>query len=467
MRISFLLLFGAAALVVAFLPSVDASSIVDNEAAKNDACHVVQDVHDDRQLNNLNDNDGNDNDGNDNDEYEDDDYDDEEDDDDSDDSDVDDDDDSDDDDEAVYAEYVHDTILPPNQVQHFQWKSDNSIMDPYAARIGLSPKLVATIDKFAQDLSLYSLIHDILYQAPCNSDGGRFYQQVLGDNNATNANTTTTLLWSVQRPGDYFQSDMHWLSAGDELTHEYSIRMLWKGGFYSILQAIGDYFQLESLAIQGVGFLAVTYANQGGIHYDFKDVQGKAFNVLIPLVLPQNNTDPEFKIMDKNEVYAAIKFHSSEAVLVGDTTWHGTRDCDFTLTQEMRVMLSIYIADLQEDNVEIISEDRTAIFPVPGVVDWLWAQRGRHWRKDGTTDGVDLGRRPFRAKDRLSECREMAERGDCKSGSDPFWTRKMCPTSCHVYVDHDDYQPGVDRSIVIGDLPLKEQDQSEEETNVD
>jgi len=364
----------------------------------------------------------------------------------------------------VYAPHTNTFAISQNQVDLFRWKHDGRIIDEYGARIGLPPTLTSKVQAFAQELKILDLLHHILYEDPCDNDRGRFYKQVYQRERETREDTNdspnrdssaTNLLWAVQRPGNHFLSDIHWFAPADEWTHEVMLRLLFQGGFRETLQAIGDYFHLNTLTIQSVGFLAVSYAENEGMHIDFEDA-GKAFNLLVPIVLPINNTEPEFKLIGFNEttenIHAAIKLEKNVGVLVGDKTWHGTRDCDHTPTRQMRVMLSVYLADLTRENVDVIAQDRTAIFPVQGEVNWLWAQQGRHWRKNSQSNEMDFGRRPFMAEDKWEECTELASDGDCISGEDPFETRLYCPESCQVYIPDYMYRPGIDRSIVIGDL---------------
>jgi hypothetical protein len=79
------------------------------------------------------------------------------------------------------------------------------------------------------------------------------------------------------------------------------MQVLLSGEFHSTLETIGEHFKLDTLAIQSVGFLAVSHAVHEGIHHDFENVQGKAFNFLTPVLLPSSSsTEPELKIVGSN-----------------------------------------------------------------------------------------------------------------------------------------------------------------------
>ena len=56
---------------------------------------------------------------------------------------------------------------------------------------------------------------------------------------------------------------MHWFDAGDEASHEDSLRALAKGGFDEVLNGIGHYLGLNHLTAFSIGLLAVTKADKG------------------------------------------------------------------------------------------------------------------------------------------------------------------------------------------------------------
>lgn len=255
-----------------------------------------------------------------------------------------------------------------------------------------------------------------------------------------------------------YHSSFH--SAGsDERTHESMLQMLIQGGFETVLEGIGNHYQLDGLFVQSVGFLTTSYCERGYLHWDFKDVDGKFFNFLIPVHSPEN-AGPELNVagrrVEDNEtviVGTKVKYDSSFGVLVGDDTLHGTLECDHRPDSELRIMLSIYLADVTDENVANVSYDDTAIFPVPERDEWLWPQRGRHWRRDQCLIKGDLGRLPMTYPDDPEKCRKVAEEGKCDSN--PKNARYHCPRACNVYVDDFEYQPGVERRKVLGEFDFE------------
>lgn len=83
-------------------------------------------------------------------------------------------------------------------------------------------------------------------------------------------------------------------------------------------------------------------------------------------------------------------------------------------------------------------------------MDWIWAQRGRHWSKDGTASlAHDKGRRPFVAKDELEGCEERvgANKEKCLVNGPE---RMLCYATCGFFMSEDEFRPGDERTEVFG-----------------
>jgi hypothetical protein len=52
--------------------------------------------------------------------------------------------------------------------------------------------------------------------------------------------------------------DLHWVDTADERGYEEVLQVLERSGFDDVLDEIGQYFQSESLAVTGVGFMLAT-----------------------------------------------------------------------------------------------------------------------------------------------------------------------------------------------------------------
>lgn len=352
-----------------------------------------------------------------------------------------------------FQEHLQET-LEPGQLSLLKWKDTGEVIDPYAAVIGLPEKLIPTIQAYVKRLRILQGLKHVMYENPCDPEDGRFYET---ENPHVHQELPflqrDDLHWYAQRPGSHWKSDMHWFAGSDERTHESVLQMLFQGGIDEVLDAIGTHYkELDGLFIQSVGFLGVTHCEHGYLHKDFNNVDGKFFNLLIPVSSPENagtelNVARERTVNNETAIVGTEIKYSEFGVLVGDETLHGTRECDHRPDGEVRVVMSIYLADITDHNVDQVSSDNTAIFPVPKVQEWLWAQKGRHWRRDQCM-GHDLGRKPIQLLDHSERCKQVAKYGKCETK--PKLARKHCPQSCNVYMEDWEYRAGLERSAVMG-----------------
>ena len=257
--------------------------------------------------------------------------------------------------------------------------------------------------------------------------------------------------WSIERPGKKWFSDMHWFNTGDELAHEDLLRALAKGGFDQVLNGIGKKMGLDTLNVDSICFMAVTNCEAQYLHHDFDDVDGKAFHLLLRISNPED-AGPELMVASGNnhnhDKQGEIGFGPNSGVLLGDRTYHATRQCDHRHKREVRITLSIWLSDLTTDLAGILASSDTSIFPLHPASDWVWAQRGRHWSKnDGRSLMNDIGREPFNVVDEVDGCKaELCMEEEEGDG----WYRNKCAKTCKVYMDDDEYKPGTARSQVYG-----------------
>ena len=331
--------------------------------------------------------------------------------------------------------------LKPGQAEILHWE-DGSVVQDYAARVGLPPTLVPTLKAYVKEIGLLDIMTNMLYDDPLPPDGVRWFSFQSPYQKGAKADEMRNFTWNVERPAKKWKSDMHWFNTADELSHEDGLRALAKGGFDEVLKGIGEKFGLDSLHIDSFGFVAVTNCDRGFIHTDWEDVEGRAFNFLVGIASPED-AGPELVVegKQKGEVY----YGSNAGILVGDGTRHGTRECDHRAKRGVRITCSIYLADPTEDNLDILSDDTTSIFPPTGEIagKWVWAQRGRHWRKDGGGNGLvgDLGRSPVAFKDFKKGC----TKDDCTDDD-----RNNCMKTCKVFMDDREYKTGKERREVMG-----------------
>jgi len=359
--------------------------------------------------------------------------------------------------------------------------NNNFIIQEYIARVGLPLHFVPTMTKYIEDIGLMDLIlHTMLGDDGTSSnqlepdDDMKFHEFHIKNMSSATAttkeieNNNITLTWDIYRPGSDWNSDMHWFSVADEMAYEHIIRALGHAGLDDVFDSIGRHYNLSSLDIDGIGFVAVTHCEEGKIHTDFDDGYGKGFNLLIGISSP-DNSGPEFLV--QNDTHRGeIHYKPEYGLLVGDGAYHGTNNCDYRagrrIEDSIRISISIYLGEMTDDNGEDLSDDSTGSFPSTLAYEHMISQGGRHWSADnhGTILNGDYGRSKFthlltekktiiivendnddnddddrvKVTVKRTNCSKLKEQGKCISNEN---TREQCPITCNIFIDDTIYQP--------------------------
>jgi hypothetical protein len=70
--------------------------------------------------------------------------------------------------------------------------------------------------------------------------------------------------------------------------------------------------------------------------------------------------------------------------MMGDDTFHATTPVDYRLTKEFRLSATIYVAQVDESNVDAIINEYTRIYPPPDR-DLLLSWAGKYCKRDDPT----------------------------------------------------------------------------------
>lgn len=334
---------------------------------------------------------------------------------------------------TIPSDFVHSPRLKPGEIETIRWSDTNKTVNPYSLRVGLDPMVSRELLAYATKLGIVDMYWDLLQRKKPMKPGSHEMFRFDPEDNE--------LLYYVNRPSKEWKSNMHWANAANEHTHEEYLKVLARGNFDVTLDAIGRYFHLDGIMIQGVCFIGVSHCEKGYIHNDMTGTEGKFFNILFPLVLVEN-APPELILRDDYTGREGLaKYLPNEAMVVGDDAYHGTASCDYqrdTELQGIRITASIYIADVNVQNVNEIMADDTTIFPVPEHEEWYTASRGRHWKPstDAATSRPSLkndpGRKPIAVHDGWSNCTELASGGACDR--DIWKMRANCLKTCRVLI---------------------------------
>lgn len=147
------------------------------------------------------------------------------------------------------------------------------------------------------------------------------------------------------------------------------------------MKSLGNYLGLDGLVCYHLTFIGVTYLRRSFIHYDFKKTDGKAFNVIIPLMLA-NVSEPELDVQSNGgKILAGYRYRYGEASVVGDNAYHGTAAANYLGMGQMQMAATVCIADVNADNVNGILADYTQAYP-PKNATMLLSKAGLHWKRD-------------------------------------------------------------------------------------
>jgi len=256
--------------------------------------------------------------------------------------------------------------LDPGEVAHLTWADGRSFNDPLY-RIRLPHRLRTELLKYCDRMGIIDLFRQLTGPKPLNP-GDTEYVDLNGVN------------WFVQGTEAYWNSNMHWVSPGDEDAQQSYLSALGASGFDEVLDAFGTSLGLDGLVCYHVTFIAVSNCTKGYVHYDVSGTGENAFNIIVPLLLV-DESPPELDVYEYNtdgDKQEGLKYDYDWAVAIGDDTYHATSPIDYTGSGEMRLAATIYVADVKEDNVDAILADYTQAYP-PNDRELLLSKQGIHW----------------------------------------------------------------------------------------
>jgi len=314
--------------------------------------------------------------------------------------------------------------------------------------IGLPPKLRDAFRSYVHRSGMMDVARSILYEEkPLQPKQHRLY--TLDDGRK----------WGAMVQGSW-ETDMVWLDPADEECFESLLGVLRRGGFDTVLAKLGEAFDLKGLMIQGVGAIFLSqYEVSDNMHIDIPNSKGSFYNVIIPVHIPANDV-AKLYVGEDRDVTGAINLDPNVAVVLGGDSYHGTGECDYTEQQDFRLSFAIYLADINEENVELISSDSTSLWPTIGDVEWFRSQQGRLWSRDDSPANLtnDKGRKPLGVQDLDSDC----EASEHLCETDLLGKRLRCPRTCRLYMEDDDYY-----SRLTTELLQVPEERNEAEVNLD
>eukprot|EP00527_Entomoneis_sp_CCMP2396_P006502 CAMPEP_0198140390 /NCGR_PEP_ID=MMETSP1443-20131203/3546_1 /TAXON_ID=186043 /ORGANISM="Entomoneis sp., Strain CCMP2396" /LENGTH=386 /DNA_ID=CAMNT_0043802785 /DNA_START=85 /DNA_END=1245 /DNA_ORIENTATION=- len=303
-------------------------------------------------------------------------------------------------------------------------------VDPEGMLIGMPPKITELFQEYLEKTGLMDIAHDLLYKDPVKVGEDKVYNLEDGSK------------WSARTSNNWVRDgDMTWIDPANEYTYELILNIWRAGGFDSVLDTLGEKFGADGLWLDGTSFIIVSNFEGYNIHHDSPGAGSKGFNILFPIVIPENGSSrllvAERKGVKTAQEAVPINFKRDVGVLVGGDTLHGTGNCDYRENKEFRLAIAVYLIDINEENVEEFASDDTAYYPPMGSYDFLLSQAGRHWGGNSSLAN-DFGRGALGVEDEHDDCAEwiQADKVMCDNNSE---ARSICLYSCNVFLDDEVY----------------------------
>ena len=372
--------------------------------------------------------------------------------------------------------------------------------------LNVPPEITRVFHEYLTEVGLLEIAYELLYGRPVKVNDG--------DDETPNQQRIYNLKdgskWSARRPVNNQWSrdgDMTWIDPANEYTYELILQIWRDGGFDTVIDTIAEKFGVDGLWLDGTSLIVVSHFKGCNLHNDLPGSNSKAFNVIFPIIIPNHGLSqllvaergqrclgddddydyeddkddstvnsststsiPSSRVSDdggnsRNTANNAIpiNFQHNVGILVGGDSIHGTGNCDYRTTKEIRLAVAVYFTDTNKDNVADFAEDSTAYYPPTGSTRFLMAQAGRHWKYDSNASlKNDIGRKELNIQDRkkkkaycsshISQTLEQKEGIDICGQDLEF--RNSCLKTCEVFMSEDKYYEHLGK---IMDWPTEQQ----------
>lgn len=315
------------------------------------------------------------------------------------------------------------------EIQPIRWREDLTPVDGPDGEsfvIGFPPELHEEFKKYVARSGMMDVAHKILYEEEeLEAEEQRIYTLDDGEK------------WTAMVQGSW-DTDMVWLDPGDESCFESLLGVLRRGGFDKVLDKVAKTFDLDGLMVQGVGAIFLSeYSKTQNMHVDIPGSRGSFYNIIVPVHIPADDV-AIFKISDKGDDFQGrIRLDPNVGVVLGGESRHGTGECNYREHEDFRLSFAVYVADINEENIEMIASDSTSLWPTQGDTFFFESQKGRLWTKDGKNSlARDRGRERMNIEDSDPECATM-DKDLCMT--DVKGMRLECPKTCELYLEDDVY----------------------------
>lgn len=266
--------------------------------------------------------------------------------------------------------------LQPGEIRQFMWKHNGQPVAKNTFVVGLPENFTTHIRHFAEERGILNLYEQLLAEKILDSDEWYVFDadQHEGDPEQWFALRYKSVDWDF---------NMHYVAAWNDNARKNVFRAFGSAGYDTVLDSIGRYFGLDSLTCFHTSFMGVSEADKSFMHTDIYATGEVGFNIIFPIVTV-DGSKPELDIQSDNaDVVVAVKYEHDRAILMSDWGYHRTSAVDYDEKGQIRVVLGMYCAQIDESNHQALKFIYNGEDPAPFIDQFELPIKEIHWHKNG------------------------------------------------------------------------------------
>ncbi len=266
--------------------------------------------------------------------------------------------------------------LQPGEIQQLTWKHNGQPIAKNAFVIGLPENFTSHIREFAEERGIINLYEQLLAQQVLDNDEWYVFDadQHEGDAEQWFALRYKNVDWDF---------NMHYIAAWNDNARKSVLRAFGSAGYDVVLNGIGQYFGLDALTCFHSSFMGVSEADKSFMHTDIYATGEVGFNIIFPIITV-DGSKPELEIQSDNaDVVVAIKYEHDRAIVMPDWGYHRTAAVDYKEKGQIRVVLGMYCAQIDESNHEALKFIYNGEDPAPFMDQFSLPIQEIHWDRNG------------------------------------------------------------------------------------
>jgi len=267
--------------------------------------------------------------------------------------------------------------LQPGEIRPLTWKHNGRPVAKNAFVVGLPPNLTQHMYQFAEQRGIINLYEQLLAENVLDSDEWYVFD-------ADQHNESSPEQWFAHRYKSVgWDFNMHYMAAWNEAARNSVFQNLGKVGYDQVLHSIGTYFGLDYLTCFHSSFMGVSEADKSKMHTDVFATREKGFNIIFPIVTV-DGSKPELDVQSDNaDVVVAVKYEHDRAFVMSDWGYHRTSAVEYEGRGQIRIVMGMYCAQIDESNHLQIKYIYDGEDPSPFMDQFELPMQEIHWDKSG------------------------------------------------------------------------------------